>query len=667
MSSLAASRADNFYYPPDWRPELGSISKFQGSKGANQYEQKGIIRFELPFDGWCMGCNRHLSRGTRFNAKKEKACETIRSTAPENDHEIAVAPIWVPDTIEDKCCICKSDFNIWRRRHHCRKCGRLNKDQDFHNNETEVVKAKRSSVAATSRTSIVSAPLQTPPLLSNQSEFNKTETKNSSKSLPTKSVMKSSGTGIINRPAPMPTQVAKPPTPVSIEVNKPTNIPAPVVKVPPPITNIEPKTKTGESPKPLISQQSIYVAKESNNPFGEELPDDIPPPLPTSPPPPLPSSPPPPLPVFENIEVTAPVTSRWKFQGNTATASPPVKPVRNNSRANIRPPPVPPSLPTENKPPSITTSNEPISENNVIMPVVKAPPPVPVARPPIPEAVTLLPKHPIIDNTVPTKAIVQPPPVPVKVTPLASPAIPPKPPVIETKQESSAAPLPPTLPLKQKESNTLTLSPEQIKYLKLKDLIPEGAFRQKMKSDGYSDKDINHFISTSELPAQSASESNSSTNNPLSKYEKMKGMMPEGAIRQKMRMDGFTDEIIDLFLLGGDIDISSLPTKPVSNENNSLLSGLSNMKLKSAEPTTNAPVPQRRVSIFDEIASGGTKLKAVQKDDGRMKLTTTPQSGGGLLDTLAVEMFKRRIHVQQEDDDSDSDGSGFSDTDSDSD
>lgn len=52
MSSLAASRADNFYFPPEWRPEMGGISKFQGSKGANQWQKYGVIRFELPFDGW---------------------------------------------------------------------------------------------------------------------------------------------------------------------------------------------------------------------------------------------------------------------------------------------------------------------------------------------------------------------------------------------------------------------------------------------------------------------------------------------------------------------------------------------------------------------------------------------------------------------------------------
>lgn len=73
MSSLAASRADNFYFPPEWRPEYGGISKFQGSKGANQYQKYGIIRFELPFDAWCLGCSRHMSKGLRFNAKKDKA------------------------------------------------------------------------------------------------------------------------------------------------------------------------------------------------------------------------------------------------------------------------------------------------------------------------------------------------------------------------------------------------------------------------------------------------------------------------------------------------------------------------------------------------------------------------------------------------------------------
>lgn len=97
MSSLAAARADNFYFPPDWRPEYGSISKFQGSKGANQYEQYGIIRFELPFDAWCLNCHRHISKGTRFNAKKEQ------------DGNYLSTKIWAFHT---KCASCDQKFII---------------------------------------------------------------------------------------------------------------------------------------------------------------------------------------------------------------------------------------------------------------------------------------------------------------------------------------------------------------------------------------------------------------------------------------------------------------------------------------------------------------------------------------------------------------------------
>jgi hypothetical protein len=83
MSSLAASQADGFYFPPEYldnevNKKMG-LSKYQGSKGANQYQQKGIIRFELPFDAWCLKCKRHMSKGLRFNAKKDK-CGNYFST-----------------------------------------------------------------------------------------------------------------------------------------------------------------------------------------------------------------------------------------------------------------------------------------------------------------------------------------------------------------------------------------------------------------------------------------------------------------------------------------------------------------------------------------------------------------------------------------------------------
>eukprot|EP01083_Nonionella_stella_P068038 180382_1 len=70
MSSLSAARADGFYNPPDWDPSKISRDKYQGSKGSNQYEQRGEIRFEMPWNIWCTTCDSHIGRGVRYNAKK---------------------------------------------------------------------------------------------------------------------------------------------------------------------------------------------------------------------------------------------------------------------------------------------------------------------------------------------------------------------------------------------------------------------------------------------------------------------------------------------------------------------------------------------------------------------------------------------------------------------
>ena len=83
MSSLAASRADNFYFPPEYDGRKhGGLSKFNnpGYKGSNQWQQSGVVRWELPFDGWCVACKRHMSKGLRFNAKKEKAGKYFTTT-----------------------------------------------------------------------------------------------------------------------------------------------------------------------------------------------------------------------------------------------------------------------------------------------------------------------------------------------------------------------------------------------------------------------------------------------------------------------------------------------------------------------------------------------------------------------------------------------------------
>lgn len=85
MSSLSAARADNYYYPREWRPELGSINQFQGShplgKRAKDLATTGVlvVRFEMPFNVWCTHCETHIGRGVRFNAKKKK-CDMYFTT-----------------------------------------------------------------------------------------------------------------------------------------------------------------------------------------------------------------------------------------------------------------------------------------------------------------------------------------------------------------------------------------------------------------------------------------------------------------------------------------------------------------------------------------------------------------------------------------------------------
>ena len=87
MSSLAAARADNFYHPPDWDPRKQSRADYHertsnpsGPKWkahplrerAKKLDQ-GIltIRFEMPFNVRCTGCQNHIGKGVRFNAEKK--------------------------------------------------------------------------------------------------------------------------------------------------------------------------------------------------------------------------------------------------------------------------------------------------------------------------------------------------------------------------------------------------------------------------------------------------------------------------------------------------------------------------------------------------------------------------------------------------------------------
>lgn len=74
---MAERKATNKYYPPEWNPSKGSINTFKGSHPLRERARKldqGIlvVRFELPYNIWCDGCNNHIGMGVRYNAEKSK-------------------------------------------------------------------------------------------------------------------------------------------------------------------------------------------------------------------------------------------------------------------------------------------------------------------------------------------------------------------------------------------------------------------------------------------------------------------------------------------------------------------------------------------------------------------------------------------------------------------
>lgn len=61
----------NRYYPPDYDPKdahKGNLNRLAGKA-----PQKPVVRFEMPFNIWCLSCSKHIAQGVRFNAKKRKS------------------------------------------------------------------------------------------------------------------------------------------------------------------------------------------------------------------------------------------------------------------------------------------------------------------------------------------------------------------------------------------------------------------------------------------------------------------------------------------------------------------------------------------------------------------------------------------------------------------
>lgn len=68
----------NRYYPPDYDPKdkshKGNLNRLAGKAA-----QKPVIRFEMPYNVWCLHCDSHIAQGVRFNAEKSKTGNFLSS------------------------------------------------------------------------------------------------------------------------------------------------------------------------------------------------------------------------------------------------------------------------------------------------------------------------------------------------------------------------------------------------------------------------------------------------------------------------------------------------------------------------------------------------------------------------------------------------------------
>ncbi|CAL8089534.1 unnamed protein product [Orchesella dallaii] len=74
---MGERKGTNKYYPPDYDPKVGGLNKFMGTHALRERARKlhlgiMIIRFEMPYNIWCEGCNNHIGMGVRYNAEKTK-------------------------------------------------------------------------------------------------------------------------------------------------------------------------------------------------------------------------------------------------------------------------------------------------------------------------------------------------------------------------------------------------------------------------------------------------------------------------------------------------------------------------------------------------------------------------------------------------------------------
>eukprot|EP01034_Spumella_vulgaris_P021864 gene21864-27939_t len=109
------------------------------------------------------------------------------------------------------------------------------------------------------------------------------------------------------------------------------------------------------------------------------------------------------------------------------------------------------------------------------------------------------------------------------------------------------------------------------KYDKMKKMLPEGAVRQKMMTDKCTPDEIDQYfagtivrVTGGAAPVASAAPVDAGpVEDKFTKYDKMKKMLPEGAVRQKMMVDKIPPEEIDQYFAGTVVRATSGAAPPV--------------------------------------------------------------------------------------------------------
>eukprot|EP01038_Epipyxis_sp_PR26KG_P012646 gene12646-16955_t len=631
-----------------------------------------------------------------------EAINKAREVLLTKNGQVATAPattaaIWVQDSGSDVCSVCEQKFTFFNRKHHCRKCGGLVCNE--HSSHKEVIPHIHASnkqricdhcfhgvIKVTTSSSTTSSPTKSSQHAnatgSNKSNSSETVNKSSSKDIQTVTPVSSD----TNNTQSVTSKADTISTSTTSKVSS-----APVVTS----TEQEDKTAPGKlsTPSAFTAQKTSTISTNDKATPGKLTAPTV-----------FSNDKSHQAPIQSTIEKEKPVVSKLNLsQAYNPSTNNNVSPPRTRVTAHT---PVtsrsvaPPPLPTEAPPPVVShyeTDKPKVSKLNMSIynpstttdssppPLPKTPPPPVPSVPPPGDAIstqsnekkTTIPSAAVSPNN--EKKVTPPPPVISTIEKQITP-----PPPVGPPSEKKMVPPPPMAPPIDKQNNpppprvTTTSTSEPVsRQVPPPPATDQGDSTPKVRSPPPPPPPPSNntqvrtpppppsAITTATRPnppsaPEPAPVENDSLDPPVDdhfkKYRKMKEMLPEGAVRQKMTADGFAGNDIEEFLSG---KVNWLPFPDASTNGNEV--NISIPQLKPSAPR--AELSPKAPSLLDAIKAG-TSLKAVSKEDERMKKPAI-QGAGGLLGMLANEMSKRRVHMKVDDEDDDSDSSGFS-SDSDS-